>query len=208
MIAVSAVSDWLKRQEQSIEAYDRAVQIKPEEGRLSMSNGHLNKTLGRRQDSEAAYKAALAMDPRHAEAYWSLADLKNYSFGDGEIAAMERLLTSAAAERSNASLLHFALGKALEQRQQYAHSFTHYARGNALRRLDAPFDIGHFERRTVRICTFFNAEFIARHAGRGNPGAAPIFIVGLPRSGSTLVEQTSPATRVWKARWSCPISSP
>ncbi|HKC15623.1 MAG TPA: sulfotransferase [Steroidobacteraceae bacterium] len=188
-ITIGAVSTRLMRQEQALEAYEQAAQLKPGEVRLRMSIGHLNKTLGRRQDSEAAYKAALAMDPRHAEAYWSLADLKNYSFGDGEIAAMEQLLTSAAAERSNASLLHFALGKALEQRQQYAHSFTHYARGNALRRLDAPFDIGHFERRTARICTFFNAEFIARHAGSGNPGAAPIFIVGLPRSGSTLVEQ-------------------
>ncbi len=188
-ITIGAVSTRLMRQEQALEAYERAAQLKPEEVRLPMSIGHLNKTLGRRQDSEAAYKAALAMDPGHAEAYWSLADLKNYSFTDAEIAAMEQLLKSAAIERSNASLLHFALGKAFEQRQQYTHSFTHYARGNALRRLDAPFNIEHFERRTARICAFFNAQFIARHAGNGNPSAAPIFIVGLPRSGSTLIEQ-------------------
>ncbi|HMI38213.1 MAG TPA: sulfotransferase [Steroidobacteraceae bacterium] len=188
-ITIGSVSARLMRQEQALEAYEQAARLQPEEVRLRMSIGHLNKTLGRRQDSEAAYKAALAMDPKHAEAYWSLADLKNYSFSDAEIAAMEQQLTSDGIERPNVSQLHFALGKALEQRREYARSFTHYARGNALRRLDAPFDIERFERRTARICAFFNAEFIARHAGSGNPSAAPIFIVGLPRSGSTLVEQ-------------------
>jgi len=188
-ITIGSVSARLMRQEQALEAYEQAAQLQPEEVRLRMSIGHLNKTLGRRQDSEAAYKAALAMDPKHAEAYWSLADLKNYSFSDAEIAAMEQQLTSDGIERPNASQLHFALGKALEQRRQYARSFAHYAQGNALRRLDAPFDVGHFERRTARIGVFFNAAFFARHAGSGDPSAAPIFIVGLPRSGSTLVEQ-------------------
>jgi tetratricopeptide (TPR) repeat protein len=188
-ITIGSVSTRLMRQQQALEAYEQAAQLKPGEVRLRMSIGHIHKTLGRRQDSEAAYKAALAMDPEHAEAYWSLADLKNYSFGDSEISAMEQQLASDGILRSNASQLHFALGKAFEQRQQYADAFAHYARGNALRRLDAPFDIEHFERRTARIRAFFDAAFVAKHAGSGNPGTAPIFIVGLPRSGSTLVEQ-------------------
>ena len=129
------------------------------------------------------------MDPGMAEAYWSLADLKNYSFSDAEIEAMQHLLTNDRRDRSNAAQLHFALGKAFEQREQYADAFAHYARGNALRRLDAPFDIEHFERRTARIRAFFDEEFFAERAGSGNPDPAPIFIVGLPRSGSTLVEQ-------------------
>ena len=152
-----------------------------------MSIGHIHKTLGRRSESEAAYKAALAMNPATGEAYWSLADLKNYSFSDAEIGAMQQLLTNDRIDRSNTAQLHFALGKAFEQREQYADAFTHYARGNKLRRLDAPFDIEHFERRTARIRAFFDAAFFADRSGSGNPSTAPIFIVGLPRSGSTLV---------------------
>jgi hypothetical protein len=102
---------------------------------------------------------------------------------------MQRLLTSDKRERSNEAQLHFALAKAFEQRQQYAQAFAHYAQGNALRRLDAPFDIENFERRTERIRAFFNPRFFAERAGSGAPTRAPIFIVGLPRSGSTLVEQ-------------------
>jgi tetratricopeptide (TPR) repeat protein len=188
-ITIGAVSSRLMRQERALEAYEQAARLEPAEVRLRMTIGHIHKTLGRRTESEAAYKAALAMDPGVAEAYWSLADLKNYAFSDAEMAAMQRLLAHDRLERSNAAQLHFALGKAFEQRQQYADAFAYYARGNALRRLDAPFDIEHFERRTARIRAFFDTEFFGKRAGSGDPSTAPIFIVGLPRSGSTLIEQ-------------------
>jgi tetratricopeptide (TPR) repeat protein len=188
-ITIASVATRLMRQEEALQAYEQAARLKPEEVRLRLSIGHIHKTLGRRPESEAAYKAALAIDPGIAEAYWSLADLKNYSFSDAEIVAMQHLLTSIESERSNAAQLCFALGKAFEQRKQYPNSFSYYARGNALRRLDAPFDIENFERRSARIRTFFDMAFFAKRAGSGNPSAAPIFIVGLPRSGSTLVEQ-------------------
>jgi tetratricopeptide (TPR) repeat protein len=188
-ITSASVSTRLLRQEEALEAYEQAARLQPEEVRLRMSIGHIYKTLGRRNESEAAYKAALAMDPAMADAYWSLADLKNYSFSDAEIAAMQHLLENDQAERPTAAPLYFALGKAFEQREQYADAFAYYARGNALRRLDAPFDIEHFERRTARIRTFFGKEFFDHRAGSGAPDPAPIFIVGLPRSGSTLVEQ-------------------
>jgi tetratricopeptide (TPR) repeat protein len=188
-ITSASVSTRLLRQEEALEAYEQAARLQPEEVRLRMSIGHIYKTLGRRNESEAAYKAALAMDPAIADAYWSLADLKNYTFSDTEIAAMQHLLTSDQAERSDAAPLYFALGKAFEQRGKYADAFAYYARGNMLRRFDAPFDIEQFERRTARIRAFFDEEFFADRAGSGNPDPAPIFIVGLPRSGSTLVEQ-------------------
>jgi len=188
-ITVASVATRLLRQEQALEAYERAARLQPQEVRLRLSIGHVQKTLGRRADSEASYKQALRMDPGSGEAYWSLADLKNYSFGDEEIAAMQALLGRGQRERANEAQLHFALGKAFEQRRQYPQAFAHYAQGNALRRLDAPFDIVNFERRTERIRAFFNASFFAARAGAGNPSRAPIFIVGLPRSGSTLVEQ-------------------
>jgi tetratricopeptide (TPR) repeat protein len=186
---IAAVSTRLMHQEQALAAYERVARLKPPQPRLHLSIGHALKTLGRRQDSEAAYHAALALDPGFAEAWWGLADLKNYAFSDAELASMQSLLANEQRGRPNEAQLHFALGKAYEQRRQYADAFAHYARGNELRRLDAPFDIEYFEGRSARIRAFFDRDFLAAHTGSGDPSGAPIFIVGLPRSGSTLVEQ-------------------
>jgi tetratricopeptide (TPR) repeat protein len=189
-ITLAAVTARLLRQEEALAAYEQAARLKPREPRLLMSIGHIHKTLGRRRESEATYKAALEVDPRLAEAYWSLADLKNYFFSDAEVATLRSLLLASEEQpRPGDAQLSFALGKALEQRQQYAEAFAHYAKGNAQRRLDAPFDIENFERRTTRIRTVFNEAFFAERSGSGEPGSVPIFIVGLPRSGSTLIEQ-------------------
>ncbi len=103
--------------------------------------------------------------------------------------AMQGLLVSDPRGHSNEAQLHFALGRAFEQRHAYAQAFAHYAQGNALRRLDAPFDIEAFEQRSARIQRFFDAAFYGARAGSGDGSRAPIFIVGLPRSGSTLIEQ-------------------
>jgi len=188
-VVIASIAIRLMRQEEALEAYERAAELKPDTVSLRMSAGHVQKTLGRRRESEASYKAALQMDPGRGEVYWSLADLKNYTFSDEEIAAMERLVASDKRERSNEAQLHFALGRAFEQREDYERAFAHYAQGNALRRLDAPFDIEGFERRSARIRAFFDASFFAARSGSGDRSSAPIFIVGLPRSGSTLVEQ-------------------
>jgi tetratricopeptide (TPR) repeat protein len=188
-VAIASVATRMLRLEEALDAYERAAILKPDEAGLKISAGHLQKTLGRRPDSEASYKAALQSDPSRAEAWWSLADLKNYVFSDAELAEMQRLLSSGKQQRSNEAHLRFALGKAFEQRAAYPQAFVHYAEGNALRRQDEPFDIEVFERRCARIRAFFNGDFFAAHRGSGNPSSAPIFIVGLPRSGSTLLEQ-------------------
>ena len=188
-ITVGSVATRFMRQEQALEAYERAARLKPDEVRLRTTVGHVHKTLGNRAKSEAAYKEALALDPGLAEAWWSLADLKTYVFDDAEIAAMERVLADGKRSRPETAQLHFALGRALEQRREYRDAFAHYARGNAMRRLDAPFDMARFEARCARIRTFFDRRFFAERAGSGDPSRAPIFIVGLPRSGSTLIEQ-------------------
>ncbi|MBS0417911.1 MAG: sulfotransferase [Proteobacteria bacterium] len=188
-IARAAISSRLLRQEEALHAYGEALRLMPQEVRIQMSMGHLHKTLGRRQESEASYKEALRMQPGSGEAYWSLADLKNYSFSDAEIAEMQRSLAEDQHERNSRAQLLFALGKAFEQRKQFATAFEYYADGNSARRHEAPFDIEHFERRTARIRATFDAAFFARHARGGYSDGAPIFIVGLPRSGSTLIEQ-------------------
>ena len=188
-VAIASVATRMLRLEEALEAYQRAALLKPDEAGLRISAGHLQKTLGKRPESEASYKEALQADPGRAEAWWSLADLKNYVFGDAEIDEMERLLSHDKRQRSNEAQLHFALGKAFEQRAEYSRAFVHYAEGNALRRQDEPFDIEVFERRCAKIRKVFDAGFFAANRGSGNPSSAPIFIVGLPRSGSTLLEQ-------------------
>ena len=191
-IIMATVATRFMRQEQALEAYQRAAQYQPGDARLLMSIGHVRKSLGQRAESEASYKDVLAADPGNAEAWWSLADLKSYSFDDAEVAAMQRLAADWEGEeraRPGDAQLYFALGKALEQRSRYPEAFASYARGNAMRRRDEPYDIETFERRAQRIRAVFSAAFFAGHTGVGDPSHAPIFIVGLPRSGSTLIEQ-------------------
>jgi tetratricopeptide (TPR) repeat protein len=188
-IMLGAVSTRLMRQDEALRAYEEASRLDPKEIRLRMSIGHLHKTTGHRRECEEAYKRSLELDPGFAEAWWSLADLKNYVFSEAEVAAMQHLLASDARERSNEAQLHFALGKAFEQRQEYSQAFAHYARGNALKRVDAPFDIAQFEAKTARLRACFDAALFAARAGSGDPDAAPVFVVSLPRSGSTLIEQ-------------------
>ena len=196
------------RPEEALEAYERALALHPtQRARVLMSKGHLLKTLGRRIECEAAYLACIEEEPANGEYYWCLADLKTYRFDDAQIARMESALTQAQADvradATNLALLHFALGRAYEQRAQYASGFEHYARANAERRRSVAFDAAAFEAKCRRIAAFFTAECLQRLAAGAaeirpdearridaRPSEArPIFIVGLPRSGSTLVEQ-------------------
>jgi tetratricopeptide (TPR) repeat protein len=188
-VALATVHTRLLRPDEALAAYEQAARLNPDQVTLRLSIGHIHKTMGRARESEQAYHECLRMDPAFAEAYWSLADLKTYSFGEAEIAAMQALLAETSADEGNKAQLHFALGRALEQKLQYQEAFSHYAAGNALRRATAPFAIETFEAKSRRVAACCDTKFFAARAGAGCPDPAPIFIVGLPRSGSTLVEQ-------------------
>jgi tetratricopeptide (TPR) repeat protein len=141
--------------------------------------GNSLKAVGRQQEAVEAYRAALARQPGFGDAYWSLANLKTYRFSDAEIRRMRAATSSPA--------MCFALGKALEDRAEYADAWRYYERGNQLQAMRTPYD----PHEIAEPITTYSAEFIASRAGRGCPDVdrTPIFIVGLPRSGSTLVEQ-------------------
>ena len=186
--ALGSVYIKLLRQEDALAAYEEAARLNPSQAGFRLAIGHVNKTLGRRAACEEAYRACLRLDPKYAEAYWSLADLKNYSFSDTELTAMQDLLASPAATTDEAQL-HFAIASALEQRERYAEAFRHYAEGNALRKRSSPFSIESFEAKSKRIAACYDSAFFRARAAAGHPDPAPIFIVGLPRSGSTLIEQ-------------------
>ncbi len=179
----------MMRQPEALEAFIEAARLNPNEVKLRLSIGHLHKTLGHRRECEAAYKACLAADPAMGEVYWSLADLKTYVFSDAEIAAMRGLLIEEGGDDTEQAHLHFALGRAYEHTKDYAAAFDQYAAGNRRRRKTIAFDIRVFESKSRRVEGCFDAAFFAKHRNAGDADPAPIFIVGLPRSGSTLVEQ-------------------
>jgi len=186
--ALGSVYIKLLRQEEALSAYQEAARLNPSQAGFRLAIGHVNKTLGRRAECEHAYRECLRLDPKYAEAYWSLADLKNYFFSDAELAAMHELLASPTATSDRAQL-HFATARALEQRENPSAAFRHYSEGNALRRQTSPFSIESFEAKSRRIVSCFDREFFRSRTTAGHADPAPIFIVGLPRSGSTLIEQ-------------------
>ena len=185
----AAVSANLGNYADAIASYESVLERHPRQPKLWMSYGHALKTTGRVPEGIAAYRRALSMEPTLGEGYWSLANLKTFRFGDAEMLAMRQALGRT--ELADEDRLHFefALGKALEDAGSYEESFAHYAAGNALRRRMHAYDAEEnsgFVRRSKRL---FTREFFAGRAGAGAPAPDPIFIVGLPRSGSTLIEQ-------------------
>jgi outer membrane receptor protein involved in Fe transport/tetratricopeptide (TPR) repeat protein len=188
-LALATICGRLMQPEAALSAYQAAERINPKRPLVHLSIGHVLKTLGRRAECERVYHECLEQDPTSGEAYWSLADLKNYVFTDAEIAAMESLVARRAGDGINLAALHFALGRAREQRNEYAPAFGHYATGNRLRRTAAPFNYGAFESKCERLIARLGSQFFAANRESGVADESPIFIVGLPRSGSTLVEQ-------------------
>ncbi len=157
--------------------------------RIWLNYGHALRTVGRQAEAVAAYKRCIALAPGLGEAYWSLANLKVASFTPDEEASMARHLARPDIPADDRLHLHFALGKALEDRGDYAASFEHYAQGAKLRRAQIRYDADQTTRHVERSKAVFTADFFAARTGGGFSSDEPIFIVGLPRSGSTLVEQ-------------------
>jgi len=175
--------------EQSLPLYRELVRERPHDPDLHLSIGHVLVSLGKHEEAIEAYRAAASVRPAYGDAYWSLADIKTYRFTDAELARMRTEEAAAGIAPVDRYHLCFAIGKALEDRAEYAESFGYYERGNALKKVECRYRPGMTERNTrlqIAICT---REFFAARAGFGSQSAAPIFIVGLPRAGSTLIEQ-------------------
>lgn len=179
-----------------IGAYDEALGIYaavleklPEQPRVWMSYGHILKTVGRQQESIAAYRRALAISPTLGELWWSLANLKTVRFDADDIAAMVRALETPELGEEDRIHLHFALGKAHGDEGDAAAAFAQYAEGNRLKRAGLPYSADETSAHVARARTLFTPAFFAARADAGCPSAAPVFILGLPRAGSTLIEQ-------------------
>ncbi|GAC1675687.1 MAG: tetratricopeptide repeat-containing sulfotransferase family protein [Steroidobacteraceae bacterium] len=156
---------------------------------LHLAIAHALKTVGRQQEAIESYRRAAAVRPNFGDAYWSLANLKTYRFADHEIAAMRSQECAHGTPLLDRYHLCFALGKALEDRAQFAESFRFYERGNALKKEELRYDADALERNLRRQAGVCTREFFAAREEFGSKDRSPIFIVGLPRAGSTLVEQ-------------------
>jgi tetratricopeptide (TPR) repeat protein len=179
----------LGEHERAVRLYRELLEQAPADPDLHLSVAHALKTLGRRDEAIAAYRRAAACRPDFGDAYWSLANLKTYRFTDDELAQLRSLQAEPAVGAVDRYHLLFALGKALEDRGAYEESFHCYERGNALKRMESryrPEIIENNTRQQMEVCT---RDFFAARRGWGAPVRDPIFIVGLPRSGSTLLEQ-------------------
>lgn len=173
----------------AIGIYDDLLRQYPRNPKVWMSFGHSLKTAGRTDRAIAAYRKSLAIDPSIGEVWWSLANLKTFRFSIDDVAAMQRQLDRPLLADEDRLHLEFALGKAQEDAGEYASSFGHYAQGNAIRRTQLRYSADDTSARIAHIKRQYDEAFFAQRAGAGDASRDPIFVVGLPRSGSTLLEQ-------------------
>ena len=175
--------------EEAAESYARAVEIKPDAPVLQMGYAHALKTVGDQPGALQAYRAAIKAKPEFGEVYWSMANLKIFKFEDEEVAAMEKQVNDGDLSESEEAHFRFALGKAWEDKRDYDKAWHYYDTGNKLHRMEVDHDPLEFEIKQESIIQIFDRELLEKSQGNGCPDTDPIFIVGLPRSGSTLVEQ-------------------
>ena len=173
----------------AIEIYDTLLAEHPRHAKIWMSYGHALKTAGRQDDAIAAYRESIVLNPEFGDAWWSLANLKTFRFSADEVQKMRAQLARDDLDVEHRQHFEFAIGKALEDAGDYAHSFQHYQSGNALRRQQVPYSADDTSARVERTKQIYTREFFAQRSGCGSEAADPIFIVGLPRAGSTLIEQ-------------------
>jgi tetratricopeptide (TPR) repeat protein len=179
----------LGKHEEAVERYRALLAETPQAADLHLSVAHALKTLGKQKDAVESYRAAYLAQPSFGDAYWSLANLKTYRFTDEELARMRAQVERADIGGVDRYHLRFALGKALEDRQEFAESFEHYRTGNALKKADIRFKLQPILRNAELQAAICTREFFEARRGYGFACEDPIFIVGLPRAGSTLLEQ-------------------
>jgi cytochrome c-type biogenesis protein CcmH/NrfG len=190
IIALKAVAlSRIGENEEALGLYRKLLERQPNNVDIWISVANLQKILGDNDGAVASYRKALEIAPVNGEAWWSLANLKTFRFSDEDVAAMESALRADSLGEQDRFRLHFALGKALEDREELQASFDQYRQGNEIRSRQTryrPEETTALVEQTERL---FTPEFLRARAGWGAKAPDPIFIVGMPRAGSTLVEQ-------------------
>ncbi len=173
----------------AFELFDAVLAKLPNDPATLTSRGHALKTMGDQDDAIASYRAAYTAKPDNGDAWYALANLKTYRFEDSEIAAMQAQIDRDDLVFMDRVNISFALGKAFEDRKEYEASFQHYDAGNALKRAQTRYSADTMTAELAKQHELCTAGLFEKHAGAGHDAADPIFILGLPRAGSTLLEQ-------------------
>lgn len=173
----------------AIRCYEELLRLHTRQPKSWMSYGHALKTLGRQDESISAYRKSIVLLPSLGEAWWSLANLKTVGFSEEDIELMRAQLARTDIDDESRFHLHFALGKALEDRGDYDASFEQYRQANILRRAAIRYDANDTTDLVRRSTAMFTRNFFEEHESSGCNAPDPIFVVGLPRAGSTLIEQ-------------------
>jgi tetratricopeptide (TPR) repeat protein len=181
----------LDRWEEAIAQFQRALALRPDYAEAHVNLGRAQKASGRIAEARQCFEAAIALSPRRGSFYLNLTECKTFvTDDDPHLRAMEKLLTEDASLSPEERLeLHFALGSAFADLAQHDLSFEHFRAGNALKRQQIVYKEAGVMARIDRVRAVFTPELMRARAGLGDPSAVPVFIVGMPRSGSTLVEQ-------------------
>ncbi len=175
--------------EGSIKSYKSALEIEPQHIGSNMGLGNILKTIGRYDDAVASYKKCIEAQPMFSEAYWSLANLKTYTFEESEIEKMEEHIQNPDLPPTSKAFFHIALANAKEKQKKFGEAWYHFFTGNELRRQSEIYDSVTTQVTHEALMETFTEDFVKTTKGKGCQSDAPIFILGLPRSGSTLVEQ-------------------
>ncbi|HLY06818.1 MAG TPA: sulfotransferase [Rhizomicrobium sp.] len=183
----SAVLTAMGRHHDSMLCRRELAEAHPNSAELWIKYGKALRSIGERASAVDALRHAIALKPTSGNAWWTLADMKTWCFSDAEISAMESALGKA--DANDRMYLHFALGRAYGDRENFAKSFDNYARANAMKRLTVTYDADWLSAQIAKVKALFTRDFFETHGGDGHPSPEPIFVVGMQRAGSTLVEQ-------------------
>ena len=175
--------------ETAFELFDKVLRQNPNDPATLTSKGHALKTFGRREEAIASYQAAYRSKPDHGDAYYALANLKTYAFSEDEIKSMRQIESKPGLSHQNRIFLCFALAKALEDQEKYEDSFEFYERGNALKTRQTRYKSEIMTKELEAQSQYCDASLFEACQTKGEQAPDPIFIVGLPRAGSTLLEQ-------------------
>lgn len=175
--------------DKALELFDQILTKIPDDATTLTSKGHALKTIGKRDEAVDCYQKAGTINPLMGDAFYALANLKTYKFSDDELSAMQQAEDSGQLLINHQSQFCFALGKAFEDRQDFSEAFRYYERGNKLKRIQSRYQADQMEEELIAIANACDESLFERHSTTGDVASDPIFIVGLPRAGSTLLEQ-------------------
>jgi len=177
------------RYQEAIDIYNDILKLEPKNTDVMLSMGHLYKTSGEIDKSINCYQTAYKTDKYFGDSYWSLANLKTYTFSESEVISLDKMVNDPYVSVDEKTFMYFALGKAYEDLNEYEKSFNYYKEGNLIKKSKALFNVNDFEKECTNQIDVCTDDLFEMKSKWGSESKAPIFILGLPRVGSTLIEQ-------------------